>query len=158
MDIEQFYKSNYHIVYCYLFSLCQDIHTAEDLTSETFLRAIQKIDAYDDRIKASTWLCTIGRNLYRNALKRESRRTDLEQVILSNPDTPEDALLRKETVSLLIKAIQELEEPKRQVFLLRQQGLSFREIGDALGKTETWARVSYFRIKESIIQRMEEAT
>lgn len=158
MDIEQFYQSNYRIVYCYLFSLCQDIHTAEDLTSETFLRAIQKIDTYDDRIRASTWLCTIGRNLYRNALKRENRRTDLEQVILSNPDTPEDALLRKEKVSLLVKAVQELEEPKRQVFLLRQQGLSFREIGDALGKTETWARVSYFRIKESILQRMEEAT
>ena len=156
MDIEQFYKANYRIVYCYLFSLCQDIHTAEDLTSETFLRAIQKIDSYDDRIRASTWLCTIGRNLYRNQLKRESRRTDLEKVILSDPDSPEDALLRKEKLRLLVQAVEELEESKRQVFLLRCQGMSFREIGDALGKTENWARVSYFRIKETIFQRMEE--
>ena len=156
MDIEQFYQQNYRIVFCYLFSLCQDLHTAEDLTSETFLRAIQKIDTYDDRIKASTWLCTIGRNLYRNELKRESRRTDLEKVIVSDPDSPEDALIRKEKIRLLVKAVEELEESKRQVFLLRRQGMSFREIADALGKTENWARVSYFRIKESILQRMEE--
>lgn len=156
MDIEEFYRQNYRIVFCYLFSLCQDIHTAEDLTSETFLRAIQKIDSYDDQIKASTWLCTIGRNLYRNELKRESHRTDLEKVILSDPNSPEDALLRKEKLRLLVKAVNGLEEPKRQVFLLRQQGMSFREIADALGKTENWARVSYFRIKESILQRMEE--
>lgn len=156
MDIEQFYQQNYRIVFCYLFSLCQDLHTAEDLTSETFLRAIQKIDTYDDRIKASTWLCTIGRNLYRNELKRENRRTDLEKVIVSDPDSPEDALIRKEKIRLLVKAVEELEESKRQVFLLRRQGMSFREIADALGKTENWARVSYFRIKESILQRMEE--
>ena len=54
------------------------------------------------------------------------------------------------------RAVEALEEPKRQVFLLRRQGMSFREIGDALGKTENWARVSYFRIKEAILQRMEE--
>lgn len=156
MNIEQFYQQNYRIVFCYLFSLCQDVHTAEDLTSETFLRAIQKIDTYDERIKASTWLCTIGRNLYRNELKRESRRTDLEKVILSDPDSPEDALIRREKIRLLIQTVEELEEPKRQVFLLRQQGMSFREIADALGKTENWARVNYFRIKESIFQRMEE--
>ena len=156
MDMEQFYQRNYRIVYCYLFSLCQDIHTAEDLTSETFLRAIQKIDSYDDRIKASTWLCTIGRNLYRTQLKRESRRTDLEKIILADPDSPEDALLRKEQIHLLVKAVEELEEIKRQVFLLRRQGMSFREIGDVLGRTENWARVSYFRIKEALLQRMEE--
>ena len=156
MDMEEFYQRNYRIVYCYLFSLCQDIHTAEDLTSETFLRAIQKIDTYDDRIKASTWLCTIGRNLYRTQLKRESRRTDLEKIILADPDSPEDALLRKEQIRLLVKAVEELEEIKRQVFLLRRQGMSFREIGDVLGRTENWARVSYFRIKETILQRMEE--
>ena len=55
-----------------------------------------------------------------------------------------------------MKAVEELEEIKRQVFLLRRQGMSFREIGDVLGRTENWARVSYFRIKETILQRMEE--
>ena len=156
MDIEQFYKTNYRIVFSYLYSLCQDVHTAEDLTSETFLRAIQRIDSYDDRIKASTWLCAIGRNLFRNELKKEIRRTDLEKFILTDPDSPEDILLQKEQIHLLAKHIEALEEWKRQVFLLRRQGMSYREIGDALGKSENWARVNYFRIKEAILHRMEE--
>lgn len=158
MDIEQFYKGNYRVVYCYLFSLCRDQYTAEDLTSETFLRAIKKIDTYDDRMKPSTWLCTIGRNLYLNQIKRESRRADLEKVILTDPDSPEDVLLRKENIQLLVQLVEELEEPKRQLFLLRRQGLGYREIADIMGKTETWARVTYYRVKESVLQKMEETT
>lgn len=157
MDIEQFYRSNYRVVFCYLFSLCRDQYTAEDLTSETFLRAIQKINTYDDRVKPSTWLCTIGPNLYCNHLKKESRRTDLERVILSDPDSPEDVLIRKENIRLIVQIVEELEEPKQQVFLLRRQGLNYREIADIMGKTETWARVTYYRIKETILQRMEES-
>lgn len=158
MDIEQFYKGNYRVVYCYLFSLCRDQYTAEDLTSETFLRAIKKIDTYNDRMKPSTWLCTIGRNLYLNQIKRESRRADLEKVILTDPDSPEDVLLRKENIQLLVQLVEELEEPKRQLFLLRRQGLGYREIADIMGKTETWARVTYYRVKESVLQKMEETT
>ena len=158
MDIEQFYKDNYRLVYCYLFSLCRDQYTAEDLNSETFLRAIRKIDTYDDSTKPSTWLCTIGRNLYLNQVKKESRRTDLEKIILSDPDSPEDVLIRKENIQILVQMIEELEEPKRQLFLLRRQGLGYREIADIMGKTETWARVTYYRVKESVLQKMEETS
>ena len=157
MDLEQFYQRNYKIVFCYLYSLCQDLHTAEDLTSETFVRAIQKIDTFDETLKASTWLCAIGRNLYYNERKKLGRQTDLEQCILADTESAEDAFLRRETLALLVQLIGELEEPKRQVFLLRRQGLSFRQIGDALGKTETWARVTYFRVKEALLQRLEES-
>lgn len=158
MDIEQFYKANYRVVYCYLFSLCRDQYTAEDLTSETFLRAIKKIDTYDDRMRPSTWLCTIGRNLYLNQVKKESRRADLEKVILAELDSPEDVLIRKENVRQLVQIIEELEEPKRQLFLLRRQGLGYREIAEIMEKTETWARVTYYRVKESVLQRLEENT
>lgn len=156
MDMEEFYRSNYRIVFCYLFSLCQDRHRAEDLTQETFIRALRKIDTFDERMKASTWLCTIGRNLFLNEVKKEHRQTSLEEVILIDSDSPEQMLLRRETAAVLLRLISELEEPKKQVFLLRCQGLSFREIGDALGRTETWARVTYFRTKESLLHRMEE--
>ena len=62
MSLEEFYSANYRIVYGYLFSLCQDKALAEDLTSETFLRAMQKLDSYDGRVQASTWLCTSFRS------------------------------------------------------------------------------------------------
>lgn len=155
MDIEQFYKENYRIVYGYLFSLCMDTHTAEDLTSEVFLKAIQKIHTFDGKVKASTWLCTIGRNLYLNQIKKQSRQTALEDYILIDPDDPESAFIRKEQAQHLSKLIENLEEPKRSVFLMRSQGLHYREISAALGKTETWARVTYFRAKELIMKEME---
>ena len=156
MSLEEFYTANYRIVFGYLFSLCRDRELAEDLTSETFLRAIQSLNSFDGRVKASTWLCTIGRNLYLNHRKKAAREAPLEEFIRIEGISPEEQLLHREKLRLLIRLIGELEEPKRQLFLLRSQGLSFREMGEAMGKTENWARVSYFRVKEAILRRMEE--
>ena len=157
MDLEQFYRENYRIVYGYIFSLCMDAPMAEDLTSETFLRAIQSINSYDGRVKASTWLCTIGRNLFLNEVRKQNRHTCLEEYLLVDPDDPESQFIRAEQIQALSRMIEELEETKRQVFLMRSQGMCFREIGTALGKTETWARVTYFRTKEQLIKGMEES-
>ena len=156
MSLEEFYSANYRIVFGYLFSLCQDKALAEDLTSETFLRAMQKLHSYDGRVKPSTWLCTIGRNLYLNERKRTARQAPLEEFILTDGISPEERLLQKEKLRVLIGLLGKLEEQKRLLFLLRSQGLSFREMGEALGRTENWARVTYFRIKETLLKRMEE--
>lgn len=155
MDIEAFYRENYHIVYGYLFSLCMDTHTAEDLTSETFLRAIQRLDSFDGKAKASTWLCTIGRNLFLNEVRKRDRHTVLEEHILIDPNDPESRFLQKEQLRGLTRLVEALEEPKRSVFLMRSQGIRFREIGGALGKSENWARVTYFRTKEQIMKELE---
>lgn len=155
MDLEQFYKENYRIVFGYLYSLCGDGHFAEDLTSETFLKAIIKIDSYDGRVKASTWLCTIGRNLYLNEVKKRSRYVPLEGIPKMEGDSMEETYIKTEQAELLRRQIMELEEPKNRVVLMRQQGMSFREIGDALGKSENWARVTFYRAKEKILKEME---
>lgn len=157
MNIERFYEENYRIVYGYLFSLCLDPHTAEDLTSEVFLKAIQKINSFDGKVKASTWLCTIGRNLFLNEVRKRSRHTSLEEHILIDPDDPETRFIQKEQLQELLRIVTALEAQKRSVFLMRSQGMRFREIGAALGKTENWARVTYFRTKEQIIKEMEES-
>lgn len=157
MNIEGFYRENYRIVYGYLFSLCMDPHTAEDLTSETFLRAIQRINSFDGKVKASTWLCAIGRNLFLNEVRKQNRCACLEDHILIDPDDPESHFIRKEQLQQLTRLVAALEEPKRSVFLMRSQGMRFREIANALGKTENWARVTYFRTKEQIIKGLEES-
>ena len=155
MNLEQFYQENYRIVFGYLYSLCGDAHLAEDLTSETFLRAILKIDSYDGRVKASTWLCTIGRNLYLNEAKKRSRYVPLEGVPRMEGDSMEEQYIKQEQAAKLRRLIEELEDPKNRVVLMRQQGMSFREIGDALGKSENWARVTFYRAKEKILERLE---
>ena len=154
--LEAFYRDNYRIVYGYLLSLCGDPAWAEELTAEAFLKALERIDTYDPKYRATTWLCTIGRNLYLNQRKKAARQVPLEEFILVDSISPEERLLHKEKLRILLRLLGELEEQKRQLFLLRSQGLSFREMGEALGKSENWARVTYFRIKESLFQRMEE--
>lgn len=156
MNIEEFYKENYSTVFGFLFSLCGDPHQAEDLTSETFLRAIQKINAYDGRVKAATWLCAIGKNLYFNEV-RKRHHANLEDYTISVGGTPEDRLIEDERLRLILGFAAELEEPKNQVFRMRIQGMRFREIANALGKTENWARVTFFRAKEQIQKRLEES-
>ena len=155
MNLEQFYRENYHIVFGYLLSLCGSRSLAEDLTSETFLKAIAKIDSYDGRVKPSTWLCAIGKNLYLNERKRFSRHVPLESVVIAEDTIMEEKIIEKDTAKRIEEISRKLDPPKNQVFAMRLNGLSFREIGEALGKTENWARVTFFRAKNEILDRLE---
>ena len=155
MNLEEFYRENYRIVYGYLYSLCGDRAWAEDLTSEAFLKAIVRIDSYDGRGKPSTWLCTIGKNLYLNERKRRKRHVPLDTVVIAEDKTMEEKLIESQQAEAIRRLSRELEETRQQVFTMRLTGLSFREIGAALGKTENWARVTFFRAKNEILERLE---
>lgn len=158
MDLEQFYMENYRIVYGYLLSLCGEPAWAEDLTSETFLKAISRIDSYDGTMKASTWLCTIGKNLYLDQRKRHKRHVPLDSVVLREECTMEEKWIDSQLSARISQLARELGEPKQTVFLMRVGGSSFREIGDALGRTENWARVTFFRVRNEILDRLEGET
>ena len=156
MTLEELYQENYPIVYGYLLSLCGSRAQAEDLASETFLRAIQKPGKYDGRCKPSTWLCTIGRNLFLNEQKRQRRHVELDRAgQVTVPDFAEP-LFDRDQAEEIRRAAGRLPEVVRQVFYMRAWGMHFREIGDALGKTETWARVTFFRAKTRILEELEE--
>ena len=155
MNIEQFYRENYHIVFGYLLSLSGNKAIAEDLTSEVFLKAIIRIDTYDGRTKPSTWLCAIGKNLYSNERKRFRKHVPLDSVVLAEEHTMEEKIMEKDIAKQIEILSKELESPKNEVFAMRLNGLSFREIGEALGKTENWARVTFFRTKNEILDRLE---
>lgn len=154
--LEKFYRENRRIVYGYLLSICADPHLADDLTSETFLRAAERIDTYDPAYKPSTWLCTIGRNLYLNECKRKKRLRELTEDAMSVMPSPEELLIQHEQAQQVIRIAESLQPEQRQVLFMRLQGMRFRDIGLALGKTENWARVTYFRTKTKIFAEMED--
>lgn len=154
--LEAFYKDNYPILRGYLLSLCGNPWQADDLTAETFLKAIERIDTYDPRYQASTWLCTIGRNLYINECKRKKHDAPLDENALCPAPSPETILLQREQVQQILVAAGKLPAVHRRVLFMRLQGMSFRSIGLALEKTENWARVTYFRAKSKILSEMEE--
>ena len=156
--LEAFYKENYPIVRGYLLSLSGDPWIADDLTAETFLKAMEKIDTYDPQYRPSTWLCTIARNLYINLCRKKQRELPLEDELPCPTPSPETLYIRKEMAESVIRAAGKLPAEQRCILFLRLQSMSFRGIGLALGKSENWARVTYFRAKSKILSEMEETS
>lgn len=154
MNLEQFYTENYRIVFGYLFSLCGNRAMAEDLTSETFLIAIRKSDSYDWNQKPASLLCTIGKNLFLKEHNRSKRHVPLD-ADWSDETNLEEKYMEAQLAGHIRRIAGELDPQKQQVFTMRLTGLSFRQIGDALGKSENWARVNYFRAKNEILKRLE---
>lgn len=153
-DIEKIYKEYFKVVNKYLFCLTHNSNIAEELTQETFYKAVKKIDTYKGECKISVWLCQIAKNLWYDHCKRKNLFTDSEGIQLFNDqyiNTTEESVILNEEKIELYKRIQRLDEKTRNVIYLRITGeLSFKEIADILGKTENWARVTFYRGKNQL--------
>ena len=119
---------------------------------------MQHPDRYDGRSKPSTWLCAIGKNLYFSELRRQRRQVPIpEEAALPEDTAPfEERFADRETARVMLRKARELDAPYREVFFQRLAGLSFKEIGDAQNRTETWARVTFFRAKTTLLSELEE--
>ena len=146
------YRQHAQTVYKFLLSQTRDPGLAEELTQETFYQAVRSIDRFDGKCKVSVWLCQIAKHLWYQQLRKQKREVPLseEGVDVPLPSVEEETLDRAGRLELL-RQVHSLPEPYREVVYLRAFGdLSFREIGDVLGKTETWARVTFYRGKEKL--------
>lgn len=153
--LESFYREYYGIVYGYLLSLCGEPEEAEELTAATFLKAVEQIKRNNSRYSPSTWLCTIGRNLYYSDRRKRKRLRPLEEAEDCAVPSAEAVFLQREDLRHANAVLRSLPVMQRQVCIMRLQGSSFREIGIVLGKTENWARVTYYRVKQKIIRETE---
>ena len=153
-DMDAVYRQHAQTVYKFLLSQCHDPHLAEELTQETFYQAVRSIDRFDGRCRVSVWLCQIAKHLWYQHLRKSGRETELpEESQLPLVPSAEEETVRRSGQLDLLRRIHALPEPGREVVYLRAfGGLSFREIGDVLGKTETWARVTFYRGKERLKQ------
>lgn len=151
-DIEKIYRDHAKTVYKFLMSQCHDGALAEELTQETFYQAVRSIDRFDGTCKISVWLCQIAKHMwYRYLQKNKREHCGSEEELDITVSSAEEETLAHEGHLELLKQIHSLSEPAREVVYLRAfGGLSFREIGDVLGKTENWARVTFYRSKERI--------
>lgn len=157
--MEELYRENVKIVFHYLCSLCHNRDLAEELTQETFLKAYQSIKHYDRNCKISTWLCAIGKNTYYQYLAKNKQEIpcSLETDAPVTELTPEREVLAKIELMDVLKSMQNLPIKMREVMYLRITGaLSFKEIGEIMGKSENWARVNYYRGKEKIIKEYQQ--
>ena len=159
-DIDEIYKQYSKIVYYYLLGKCHNEFLAEELTQETFFRAVKTIGQFRNECKMEVWLCQIAKNL----LYKETQRIKKIVIVPINEEIGEinfinnleDEFIEKEELSYLYRQIDKLESPKRELMYLRLKvGLSFKDLGQILGKSGTWARVEFYRWKQKVIQEME---
>ena len=155
-DMSAIYRQHAQTVYKFLLAQCRDPDLAEELTQETFYQAVRSIGRFDGSCKVSVWLCQIARHLWYQHLEKHRAERAMtcplpeEDAALSLPSAEEETAARQGHLDLL-RQIHGLPDPMREVVYLRAfGGLSFREIGDVLGKTENWARVTFFRGKERL--------
>lgn len=153
-DMEQIYKEHAKSVYKYLLSITHDESLSEELTQETFYRAVYSIDTYNGSCKISVWLCQIAKHIWFQELdKRTKYKTQEISEDIPLTVTPEDLAVWTNEKTDLYKAIHLLSEPMKEVVLMRLSSeLSFAEIGEIFEKNETWARVTFYRGKQQLLK------
>ncbi|MFR7893830.1 MAG: RNA polymerase sigma factor [Dysosmobacter sp.] len=156
-DLDTVYRQHAQTVYKFLLSQCRDPQTAEELTQETFYQAVRSIDRFDGSCKVSVWLSPDRQAPVVSAFAEvpTGKRSFLrKQSLPLVPSAEEEAVSRSGQLDML-RRVHELPEPGREVVYLRafRWTVTSWEIGDVLGKTETWARVTFYRGQGTIEAR-----
>lgn len=155
LSMEDVYREHSHMVYQYLLSLSHDADLAEELTQETFYQAIRRIDYFNAESKVSTWLCGIAKNLFYAYLRKHPPTEILDENSTLCKSAESEVMSSLDKMDLL-KQIHLLKEPRREVIHLRLYGnLSYAEIGEIMGKSENWARVTFYRAKEQLRKELQ---
>jgi len=159
--MDELYTEYFQTVFKYLFCLTFDADLSEELTQETFYQAIKTYDNFRGDCKVSVWLCQIAKHLWYKECKKRKRNTS-EQIDeladrLELKEQVESLILTNESKMELFHKLQGFDEKTREVMYLRFTGeLSFKEIGEILNKNETWARVTFYRVKQKLAKEGQE--
>ncbi|MBP3684348.1 MAG: RNA polymerase sigma factor [Oscillospiraceae bacterium] len=151
-EFQQVYDLYFRDVYKYALSLSRDPDVAEEITQETFFKALKNIDSFRGQCRLYVWLCQIAKHSYYTYLQKQSRVLPGEE----NTVDLEERFLSRESAFEIHKVLHRLPEPYKEVFSLRVFGeLPFAQIGELFGKTESWARVTYHRARMKIKEEIQ---
>lgn len=156
-DFSEVYRLYFRDVYRYALSLSRDEGLAEEITQETFFKALRSLDSFDGKCRVYVWLCQIAKNTYLSHCRKEKHLDrDAETAQLPDGHDLEERLMDSASAFAIHRILHTLEEPYKEVFSLRTFGeLSFRQIAELFGKTESWARVTYHRARLKIKEELE---
>ena len=153
VTFEQLYRAYFTQVYRYALRLCGDEQVAQDVTADTFFRAMTHLHEYREDASIGTWLCAIAKRVWLSRLRREGRIIPTDPL----PDTSvPDGMQERLEASQAREAVDRLPPAMRDVFLMRVDGgMAFSDIGRLLGHTENWACVTYHRARAKLRQELE---
>ncbi|MBR6537362.1 MAG: sigma-70 family RNA polymerase sigma factor [Lachnospiraceae bacterium] len=162
MEFEELYNTYFKAVYRYVLRLSGDAHVAEEVTSDTFFKAVKAIHKFRGECEVRVWLCQIAKNCYYSFLKNSGKTENIdtpELLNISDSNTSvEERIARKETAKELQDLLHRIPEPYKEVFMWRTYAeLSFKQIAQMFGKTDNWACVTYHRARTMLIKGLEES-
>ena len=157
-EFEKIYIRYFNDVFLFLKKISKDESIAEEITSETFFKAMRSIDNFRGETDVRVWLCQIAKNCYFSYLKKQQRIENIDDIDLpDNKDTIEEQILKQYDAMQVHLLLHNLAEPYKEVFMLRVLGeLSFKQIADIFQKTDNWACVTYHRARNKILMQMED--
>ena len=157
-DIEEVYALYFDDVFRYVLRLSNDRQIAEDVTGETFFKAMQSLKTFRGDCSVRVWLCQIAKNCYYSQMKKANRLISTDDAAWmaeeAADDSPEEQVIRREQAGKVQSILHQLPEPYREVFMWRVFAeLDYKQIGDIFGKTDNWACVTYHRARKMIREK-----
>ncbi len=137
-------------IYRYCYRQVRDADAAADLTAQVFIGALEKLHRYRPKPGATfrSWLFAIARNAIRDRWRRSRPTRDVDeamnQVVYHGPG-PEEIAVHRSEMARLLDALDTLPERQRDIVGMRLEGLSMREIADAIGATESAVKTAQTR-------------
>ena len=155
-EFEKLLGENREFIFKYLMKMTRDVSLSEELTQETFFRAYMNYASLRNKEKASAWLCQIAKNTYFAWYNEQKKKVSIDTLeAVSDNENIEDAFVQKELSQKALLCLHELEEPYKEVFMLSVfGGFSLKSISSIFGKSESWARVIFYRAKQKLLERM----
>ena len=155
-NFDEIYSKYFSEVYKFVLSLCQNQSLAEEITQESFFKALKSIGSFKGNCKLGTWLCKIAKNTFYSYAKKHKEQVEYTPEVIIFDEDIEERFADKETAYRVHEVLHRLKEPYREIFWLRTFGeLSFSQIGMLFNKTESWARVTYYRAKILIKEELQ---
>jgi len=157
---DQIYQEYFDSVYRFVLSLSRNPQIAEEITQETFFKAMRSLNQFQGKSSLKSWLCAIAKNLWLSEQRKKKDQPIDDAIQLPDPAIgPEEAIVRQDESMRIHRLLHHLDEPYREVFTLRTLGqLCFRDIGELFGKSANWACVVYHRARAEIKEKMEESS
>lgn len=158
LDFDKVFRENQGFIYRYLLKLCGNDSLAEELTQETFFRAYMNMTGLRKEEKVSVWLCQIARNTYFAWYNEQKKLQPMDDIEIqdSGPDMA-DIFVEQEFLQKAYTCLHQMDEPYKEVFMLSVfGGLSLKNISTLFGKSESWARVTFYRAKQKLLEGMKQ--
>ncbi len=155
-SFDQVYQNYFDPVYRYVLSISGNPQIAEEITQETFFRAMRTLDQFQGKSSLKSWLCAIAKHRWLSEQRKKQELPIDDALPFPDPAIgPEEVIMRQDECMRIHRLLHHLDEPYREVFTLRTLGqLSFRDIGELFGKSENWACVVYHRARAKIREKM----